>query len=325
LSRLSVPRIEALESSDKYGHFIAEPLEKGFGITIGNAMRRILLSYLTGAAINRVKIEGIQHELSTIPHVKEDVTEFLLNVKTIRLKSLTGLSGKLTLEVEGEGQILAADIKPSVDFEIVNPEVYLAALDSAEAKLFVEFDVELGEGYRQAESSTNLPIGVIPVDAIFTPVIKVNYNVEPLRIGRETNRERLHLEVWTDNTITPADAISRAADILVEQLTPLVSYSKVSKVEEEQAPIQPTISEEIYNKPVDQLNLSVRTMNCLRRGGIITVGELTNKSERDLLTLRNFGQKSLNEIKDKLVEMGLSLKEVQIEQETVEQEAKDEA
>jgi DNA-directed RNA polymerase subunit alpha len=325
LSRLSVPRIEALESSDKYGHFIAEPLEKGFGITIGNAMRRILLSYLTGAAITRVKIEGIQHELSTIPHVKEDVTEFLLNVKTIRLRSLTGQPAKLTLEVEGEGQILAADIKPSVDFEIVNPEVYLAALDSAEAKLYVEFDVELGEGYRQAESSTNLPIGVIPVDAIFTPVIKVNYNVEPLRIGRETNRERLHLEVWTDNTITPADAISRAADILVEQLTPLVSYSRVLKVEEEQAPIQPTISEEIYNKPVDQLNLSVRTMNCLRRGGIITVGELTTKSERDLLTLRNFGQKSLNEIKDKLVEMGLSLKEVQIEQETVEQEAKDEA
>jgi DNA-directed RNA polymerase subunit alpha len=325
LSRLSVPRIEALESNDKYGHFIAEPLEKGFGITIGNAMRRILLSYLTGAAINRVKIESIQHELSTIPHVKEDVTEFLLNVKEIRLRSLTGQPAKMTLEVEGEGQVLAADIKPSVDFEIVNPELYLATLDSAEAKLYVEFDVELGEGYRQAESSTNLPIGVIPVDAIFTPVIKVNYTVEPLRIGRETNRERLHLEVWTDNTITPADAVSQAADILVEQLTPLVSYSKVSKVEEEQAPIQPTISEEIYNKPVDQLNLSVRTMNCLRRGGIITVGELTTKSERDLLTLRNFGQKSLNEIKDKLLEMGLSLKEVQMEQETVEQEAKDEA
>ena len=324
MSRLSIPRIESLEINNNYGHFRAEPLEKGFGITIGNAMRRVLLSYLTGAAINRVKIEGIQHELSVLPHVKEDVTEFLLNVKAIRLKSLTGQPAKLTLEVEGEGQVLAADIRPSADFEIVNPELYLATLDSPEAKLFVEFDAELGEGYRQAESSTNLPIGVIPVDAIFTPMLKVNYTVEPLRVGRETNRERLHLEVWTDNTITPSDAISLAAAILVEQLSPMVSYAKISKVAEEQLPSKPAVPEEIYNKPVDQLNLSVRTMNCLRRGGIATVGELTTKSERDLLTLRNFGQKSLNEIKDKLAEMGLKLKEVQVEQEAMEQEEKDE-
>jgi len=316
LTRLSIPRIESLEINNNYGHFIAEPLEKGFGITIGNAMRRVLLSYLTGAAINRVKIEGIQHELSVIPHVKEDVTEFLLNVKAIRLKSLSGQSGKLTLEVEGEGVVTAGDIKPSTDYEIVNPDLYLATLDTADAKFNVEFDVDLGEGYQQAESSTNLPIGVIPVDAIFSPVIKVNFSVEPLRVGRETNRERLHLEVWTDSTITPSDAISRAAAILVEQLAPLVNYAKVSKVEAEKGPVMPSIPDELFNRPVEQLNLSVRTMNCLRRGGIATVGELSSKTERDLLTLRNFGQKSLNEIKDKLVELGLSLKAPQIEQET---------
>jgi len=298
---------------------VCEPLEKGFGITIGNSIRRVLLGYLTGAAINRVKIEGVQHELSVLPHMKEDITEFLLNVKAVRLKSLTGQTGKILLEVEGEGQITAGDIKPSADFEIVNPEQYLATLDSADAKLNVEFDVELGEGYRPAEANSSLPIGVIPVDAIYSPVRKVNFTVEPLRVGRETNRERLHLEIWTDDTIAPADALSKAGAVLVEQLSPLVSYSRVSKVEAEKGPAQPAIPEEIYNKPVEQLNLSVRTMNCLRRGGISTVGELTTRTERDLLTLRNFGQKSLNEIKDKLIEMGLSLKAPQIEQ-----EAKDE-
>ncbi len=319
MSRLSIPRIESVEIKEDYAHFLAEPLEKGFGITVGNAMRRVLLSYLTGAAITHVKIEGVQHELSTIPHVKEDVTELLLNVKAIRLKSITGQPGKLFLEVEGEGQVTAADIKPSADFEIVNPELYLATLDSPEAKLNIEFDVEMGEGYRQAEASPNLPIGVIPVDALFTPVTKVNYSIEPLRVGRDTNRERLHLEVWTDTTLSPSDAVSRAATLLVEQLQPLVTYSKISLVETEAGPARPSIPEELSNKPVDQLNLSVRTMNCLRRGGIVTVGELTNKTERDLLTLRNFGQKSLNEIKDKLAEMGLSLASPQVEQ-----EAKDE-
>ncbi len=315
MSRLSVARIETVEIKENYAHLVVEPLEKGFGITVGNALRRVLLSYLTGAAVTHVKIDGVQHELSTIPHVKEDVTELLLNVKAIRLKSLTGLAGKLTLEVEGEGQVTAADIKPSADFELMNPELYLATLDSPEAKLNIEFDVELGEGYRQAENSSNLPIGVIPVDALFTPVTKVNYSVEPVRVGRDTNRERLHLEVWTDSTISPSDAVSSAAAIVVEQIQPLMTYSRISQVVAEPSPDHPSIPEELFNKPVDQLNLSVRTMNCLRRGGIVTVGELTVKSERDLLTLRNFGQKSLNEIKDKLVEMGLSLASPQVEQE----------
>ena len=307
MSHLEVPKVECIESKDNYGRFVAEPLEKGFGVTIGNVMRRVLLGYLEGAAVTRVKIEGIQHEFSTIPYVKEDAIEFLLNVKALRLKSLSGQPGKLTLEVEGEGRVSAADIKPSTDFEIANPELYLATLDSPEARLYVEFDVELSKGYKEAESTDNLSIGVIPVDAIFSPVRKVNFIVEPIYIGQETSRERLYLEVWTDGTISPTDAISQSAEILTEQLSPFVNYAWLSQVETEEEPSSLAIPEELYNMPVEQLNLSVRTINCLRRGGIATVGELANKEEKDLMALRNFGQKSNQEIKDRLEGLGLSL------------------
>jgi len=306
LSRLAVPKIECVDSKDNFGRFVAEPLGRGFGVTLGNALRRVLLSYLPGAAVTQVKIEGIQHEFSTIPYVKEDTTDFLLNVKALRLKSLSGQPGKLTLEVKGEGQVCAADIKPSTDFEVVNPELYLATLDSTEASLYVEFDVELGEGYRQAEPSDNLPIGVIPLDAIFTPIRKVNFTVEPIHIGRETSRERLCLEVWTDGSISPVDAISGSASILVEQLSPFVDYARVSRMKVEEL-IRLPISDEQYNIPVDQLKLSVRTMNCLRRGGITTVGEVISKGEKGLLSLRNFGQKSEQEIEECLNALGLSL------------------
>jgi len=318
LSHLVVPKIECVESRDNFGRFVAEPLEKGFGITLGNAMRRVLLGYLQGAAVTRVRIEGILHEFSTIPYVKEDTTEFLLNVKALRLKSLSGWPGQLTLEVEGEGRVTAADIQPSADFEIANPELYLATLDSPEARLYVEFDVELSTGYKEAESSDNLPVGIIPVDAIFTPARKVNFTVESIHIGQETSRERLYLEVWMDGTISPADAISRSAEILMEQLSPFISYTRISPVEEEVSLI--SIPQELYNMPVEQLNLSVRTMNCLRRGGIATVGELVSKEERDLMALRNFGQKSKNEIKERLAELGLSLASDEREEEEKSQE-----
>ena len=303
MSRLAIPRIECVESSDNFGQFLVEPLEKGFGVTLGNALRRVLLSYLPGAAVTRVKIEGIQHEFSTIPYVKEDTTEFLLNVKALRLKPLSGRPSKLTLEMEGEGQVCAADIKPSSDFEIANPELYLATLDSPEARLYVEFDVELGEGYKEAESSDNLPIGAIPIDAIFTPMRKVNFTVEPTHIGRE----QLYLEVWTDGTISPVDAISYGADILIEQLSPFVDYARVSQMEVEKGLIPLSIADEQYNMPVEQLDLSVRTMNCLRRGNIATVGEIISKGEKGLLSLRNFGQKSKQEIEERLEALGLSL------------------
>jgi DNA-directed RNA polymerase subunit alpha len=304
---LAIANIECVDSQDNFGRFHVEPLEKGFGVTLGNALRRVLLGYLPGAAVTRVKIEGIQHEFSTIPLVKEDVTEFLLNIKALRLKSLSEQPGKLVLEVEGEKRVTAADIAVSTDFEIANPELYLATLDSSEAKLLVELDVELGEGYREAESGDNMPVGTIPIDAVFTPVRKVNFNVEPVHVSREMRRERLDLEVWTDGTITPVEAISRGAEIMVEQLMPFIDYAKVSRLEEEKEMIRASISEEKYDMPVEQLDLSVRTMNCLRRGGIATVGELISRGEKGLLALHNFGQKSRQEVEEKLASMGLSL------------------
>ena len=320
MSQLVIPRIKCVESRDNFGSFLAEPLERGFGITLGNALRRVLLSYLPGAAVTRVKIEGIQHEFSTIPYMKEDATEFLLNVKTLRLKPLSGQPGKLTLEMAGEGRVCAADIKPSSDFEITNPELYLATLDSPEARLYVEFDVELGRGYRQAESSDNLPIGTIPLDAIFTPTRKVNFTVEPIHIGQETSRERLSLELWTDGTILPVDAISASANILIEQLAPFVDYARVSRMEVGEELTRLAIPEEQYNIPVEQLDLTVRTMNCLRRAGIATVGEIISRGEKELMKLRNFGQKSKWEIEERLNALGLSLTP-QVEEETKEGEA----
>ncbi len=307
MSRLVIPTIKCIEATATFGRFFAEPLEKGFGTTLGNSLRRVLLGYLPGAAITWINIEGIQHEFSTIPHVKEDTIEFLLNIKALRLKSLSNRPGKLTLEVEGEGQVCAADIKPSADFEVINPELHLATLDSPEAKLCIEFNVELGEGYRQAESSDNLPVGAIPVDAIFGPIRKVNITVESIHIGRETSRERLCLEVWTNGAISPVDAVSLSAEILIDQLSPFVEYVRVSQIEEEKQLIRRSIPDEKYNMPVEQLDLSVRTLNSLRRGGITTVGELITKGEKELLSLRNFGQKSKQELDERLKSLGLSL------------------
>ncbi|UCD08296.1 MAG: DNA-directed RNA polymerase subunit alpha [Dehalococcoidales bacterium] len=307
MSHLVVPKVECIETGENYGRFRAEPLEKGFGITLGNTIRRVLLSQLQGAAVTRVKIDGIQHEFSTIPYVREDATEFLLNLKALRIKPVAGTTGKLVLDVEGERRITAADINPSADFEIANPDLYLATLDSAEAKLYVELDVELDSGYREAESTDNMALGVIPVDAIFSPMKKVNYTVEPIYIGQETSRERLYLEVWTDGTISATDAVSQAAELLEEQLRPFVSFSIEPSDIPDLDPLARDIPEELYNMPVEQLNLSVRTMNCLRRGGIATVGELASKEEKELMALRNFGQKSNREIKERLDSLGLSL------------------
>jgi DNA-directed RNA polymerase subunit alpha len=307
LSRLVIPNIECVESQENFGRFLVEPLEKGFGVTLGNAMRRVLLSYLPGATVTQVRIEGIRHEFTAVPHAKEDVTEFLLNVKALRIKALANQPGKLILDVQGEGQFRAADIKPTADFEITNPELGLITLDSPEAKLYVEFDVELGEGYRQAKSGDNMPVGTIPVDAIFTPIRKINYSVEPVHVGQETSRERLIFELWTDGTISAIDAISLGASLLIEQLTPFVEYVKISQMKAEEQLMRLSIPDEKYNMPVEQLDLSVRTMNCLRRSGIATVGELISKKPRELLKLRNFGMKSFHEIEEKLQEIGLSL------------------
>ena len=303
----AIPKIQLVESRENFGRFIAEPLEKGVGVTLGNSLRRVMLGHLPGAAIAHVKIDGIHHEFSPIPHIKEDVIEFVLNVKAIRIKSLTDHPGKLILDVSGEGRVTAADIKPSADFEIVNPELYLATLDSADAKLYVEFDVELGVGFKQAESSDGLPVGTIPIDVIFTPTRKVNYIIEPVHVGRETSLERLYLEVWTDGTMEPSDALSQSARLLTELLNPFTNYGQVTEVKIEKETAGLAIPQELYNMPVEQLNLSVRTMNCLRRGSITTVGEVINKGEKGLMTLRNFGVKSLQELEERLKELGLTL------------------
>lgn len=311
MSGLAVPKIETIETKDNYGRFLAGPLDKGFGVTLGNAMRRVLLGHLSGAAITRVRIEGtggqIQHEFSTIPHVKEDTLEFLLNVKALRLKPVSGQPATLTLEVAGGGQVHAVDIKPSTDFEIINPDLYLLTLDSPEASLRIEFDVELGVGFKAAESTANLPIGTIPVDAIFAPVRKVNFTVKPTHVGQEISREELYLEVWTDGTITPLDAVGQAAEILVSELNPFREYPRVSLAKVEELATRPAIPDEKYNMPVEQLDLSVRTMNCLRRAGITTVGEILSKGEKELMSLRNFGQKSKQELEERLNILGLSL------------------
>ncbi len=303
---LVVSNIECVENNDNYGRFVVEPLEKGFGTTVGNALRRVLLGYLPGAAVTKIKIEGVHHEFSPIPYVKEDVLEFILNVKALRLKVLSGRPARLSLEKQKEGPIYASDINPSTDFEVVNPELYLATVDSPEARFYVDLDIELGMGFKAAESTDNLSVGTIPIDAIFTPVRKVNYDIKPIHIGETTSRERLILEIWTDGTIAPSDAMSNAASVLLEQLSPFVEYSKVSQIAEEKKALRASISEDLFEMPIEQLDLSVRSLNCLRRGDINTVGELISTDEKELLDLRNFGQKSREEVQERLKTLGLS-------------------
>lgn len=300
-------KIEAVESNDVYGKFVAEPLERGFGITLGNALRRVLLSSLTGTAITWVRIDGIQHEYSCMPHVKEDVTEFLLNVKGIRLRSLTDNPGKLILDVRGEGLICAGDITSSGDIDVVNPELHIATLDSEKASLSVEFNVERGKGYEPASSSNGLPIGVLPVDAIYTPVHKVNYIVEHTRVGQVTDYDRLNLEVWTDGSITPLEAVRQAAQILVDHFFLFCNLGKIRETEPEKQPLVSSIPTEYYNTPITSLGLSARTLNCLKRSDINKVGEVLETSKEDLLALRNFGEKSLRELYDSLRNMGIEI------------------
>lgn len=293
-----ITKIECDESSENYGRFVVEPLDPGFGVTLGNSLRRVLLSSLLGAAVTAVKIEGVQHEFTTIPHVKEDVIEFLLNVKELRLKAFSEQSGRLFLEVKGEGIVCAGDIKPSADFEVINPELHLATLDSPDAFLDVVLYVERGKGYVPAGRGDGSPLGVIPVDAIFAPVRRVNYSVEKTRVGQASNYDRLILEVWTDGTTSPSEALSQSAEILVNHFSLFYDLGKAPVEGEE--PSTPVVPPEQYEMPLEQLGLSARTFNSLRRSGITKVGELLEKSDADLLGLRSFGQKSLDEVKGRL-------------------------
>jgi DNA-directed RNA polymerase subunit alpha len=302
---LVAPEIEIEESNDTYARIMAEPLESGFGTTLGNALRRVLLSSLPGAAVTSVRIEEVEHEFSTIPHVKEDTIEFLLNVKELRLRALSDRPAKLYLEVAGQGVVTAQNIQVPADYEIVNPDLHLATLDSDDAHLTVEFNVEPGHGYVPAGQRDGLPIGVIPVDAIFTPVRKVNYRVERTRVGQVSTYDRLVLEVWTDGTIKGVDAISQSASILGEQLN---LFSRLGKPQpamvERGLGVGAALTPDRYNTPIEALNLSVRAYNCLKRSGLTTVGQVLEKSEDELLALRNFGRKSYDELRAKLIQMG---------------------
>jgi len=248
------------ETDETFGRIVAEPLEAGFGITIGNALRRTLLSALPGTAITAVRIEGVEHEFTTLPHMKEDVVEFLLNVKDIRIRSLTDRPGKMFLDASGEGEVTAGQIQQTADYEIVNPELHLATLDSPEARLSIEFNVEQGRGYVPAGQLDGTTIGVIPIDAIFSPVRKVNYHVVPTRVGQETNYDKLTLEVWTDGSVTPQEAVAYAARVLQDQL---FLFSELGaqplrppeEAEEEKAPAW----DERLFMPVEQMGLSVRS------------------------------------------------------------------
>ncbi len=317
-----MPCVECQEISEKYGRFVAEPLERGFGNTMGNAMRRVLLSSLSGAAVTWVRIEGVQHEFSVIPHVKEDIIEFLLNVKALRLRPLTSGEGRMTLEARGEGRVCAGDIDPSADFEIVNPDLHMATLDSPDAELIVEFNVEQGKGYLPAGHGDGLPIGVIPVDAIFSPIRKVNYTLEHTRVGQVTSYERLILEVWTDGTVSPIDAVSQAAQVLVEKIHLFydLAYRREWVMEKLGLPVQ----SEKYNTPIEQLSLSVRTFNCLKRAGITKVGELLEYSDEELLKIKNLGEKALEEVRSQLKEMGFVSEEESLGEEATLEEVGEE-
>ncbi len=308
---LALPRITPVESEPTYASYDIEPLEAGYGRTLGNALRRVLLSSLPGAAITSIKIEGAQHEFQDVPGIREDVTDIVLNIKKIRLRSFSDRPVTMRIEVSGERVVTAADIQAPSTIEIVTPDVYICTLDNAEAHLDMELVVETGKGYVPAESKEGQSIGVIPVDAIFSPVQKVNYTVENTRVGQMTNYDKIMLQIWTDGSITPDEALKQAAQVLVQHFQMIAEHNEpiVSGVQEQ--PTLPAgatafqIPQRTYDTPIEELDLSVRAFNCLKRSGITRVGQVLTMSQEDLLAVRNFGEKSLNELKDTLIERKL--------------------
>ncbi len=301
------PRVDTIHMSLDFGRFQIEPLPGGFGLTLGNALRRVLLSSLPGAAITAMKVDGTYHEFATIPGVREDTTELILNVKQVRLKSYSAEPVRLQLQANGPGVVTAGDISCPADVEIANPELYLATLDGTEARLDVEFTVERGEGYITADGREAPAIGVIPIDAIFTPIRRVNYQVEHTRVGPRTDLDRLALEVQTDGTIAPNDALAQAAQLLIQQFAIFTDLSQSARRPEKATLGAGAISPRIYDMPIEQLELSSRTYNCLKRSQITKVGQILEMSEDELLALRNFGHKSLAELRDHLESLGVSL------------------
>lgn len=304
------PRIECTEMTEdnRYGKFVIEPLERGYGITLGNSLRRILISSLPGAAVTSIKIDGVLHEFTTIPGVVEDMTEIILNLKELRLKLHTDQPKTLYIDYEGEGEITAADIKPDADVEILNPDLHIATI-SGNNRLFMEINVNYGRGYVPAEKNKhpNQPIGVIPIDSIYTPVRKVNYTVEDTRVGQITDYDKLTIEVWTDGSIAPDEAISLGAKILSDHLNLFINLTDRAKNTEVLVEKGEPAKDKILEMTIEELDLSVRSYNCLKRAGINTVDDLISKTEEEMMKVRNLGRKSLEEVVQKLDALGLKL------------------
>ena len=303
LLNMVLPKIEVEAISQNYGHFIISPLESGYGITLGNALRRVLLSSLAGGAVTSIRVSGIHHEFSAIPHVREDTTQLILNIKQIRAISHSEDPVRIHVEVSHEGPVTAGDLICPPEVEIVNPDLYLLTADSNEVDLDIEMVVEQGRGYSPAEDRTRLPLGEIPTDAIFSPIKKAAYRVERTRIGQQTDYDKLNIEIWADGTIAPEDALRKSANTLVQYLT-LLAGAETVEVE------QPEVQEEgipgrVADAPIEELELTVRAYNCLKRAGITKVGEILKRMEKgveEMLAIRNFGRKSLDELVERLDE-----------------------
>ena len=308
------PRIECVESQadGSYGKFVVEPLERGYGTTLGNSLRRVLLSSLPGTAATSIKIDGVQHEFSTIPGVKEDVTEIVLNVKQITAKLHTEGKKMAVIEAVGPGLVTAGDIKCDSEMEILNPELPIATLSDG-AKLTMELSFDHGRGYVSADKNKQptQPIGVIPVDSIYTPIHKVNYTVEPTRVGSMTDYDKLILEVYTDKTISAKDAVSLSAKILTDHLNLFVELSEEIGSKAIVVESKPDAQDKVLEMTIEELDLSVRSFNCLKRAGINTVADLVNTTEEDMMKVRNLGRKSYEEVVNKLADMGLNLAKVE--------------
>jgi DNA-directed RNA polymerase subunit alpha len=303
LLNMVLPKIEIEAISQNYGHFVISPLESGYGITLGNALRRVLLSSLPGAAVTSIRVSGIHHEFTSVPHVREDMTRLILNVKQVRFQSRSEEPVRIHVEVTSEGPITGGDLVCPPEINIVNPDQYLLTADSNDVDLDIEMVVETGRGYSPAEDRSRLPLGEIPVDAIYSPVRKAAYRVGRTRIGQQTDYDRLHMEIWTDGTVSAEEALRQSADILVQHLTLLAGAPavEIEQPEEEEEGIPNRIAE----APIEELELTVRAYNCLKRAGITKIGEILKRMEKgedEMLAIRNFGRKSLDELVDRLRE-----------------------
>lgn len=317
ISNLVLPKIESTAMSEEYGRFIVGPLERGFGITMGNSLRRVLLSSLPGAAITSIRVTDVPHEFSAIPSVREDMMQLILNIKQLRLKLHDTDTARLRLEINGAGVVTAADIQTPPEVDIINPDLYLLTVDSDGAFLEIEMMAETGRGYSRSEERGRLPIGELPVDAIFSPIRRVSFDVDKTRVGQDADFDLVVMEIWTDGSIRPEDALAKSAQIMAQYLVPIGGVSEETFAPEEEVVEEVgVIPNELYDTPIEQLDLSVRVFNSLKRTGITKIGEMLDmldRGEETMLAIRNFGEKSLDELKAQLRVKGFLKDEEEID------------